>query len=254
MSQPALSIIIPAYQEAARISLTLIRLSAFLKKHAYDDTEVLVVVANGTDETATLAAAKAGLFSKFRVVYAGPRAGKGRDVRTGIMEARGRFKLFMDADLATPLHHLHTVQGLIKDNPEVVIGVRDLHASHTGLRKWLSNVGNRVVRLVLLPGITDSQCGFKLFRSDVAAELFGRQRILGWGFDMELLTIARQRNYRINTIAIHDWHDQPDGTFERTMGPAMFQTLGELIVIIWHRSTGAYRNKRFVYQRYEPNR
>ncbi|HUC20606.1 MAG TPA: glycosyltransferase [Candidatus Polarisedimenticolaceae bacterium] len=253
MKQPVLSIIIPAYQEAARIQSTLTQLGEFLDFHRYHDVEVLVVVANGTDKTAELAAAKAHLFPTFRIIMAGPRVGKGRDVRTGMMEAQGRYKLFMDADLATPLRHLHTVMKLIKHNPEIIIGVRDLNSSHQGLRKWVSNLGNWMVRHVLLSDITDSQCGFKLFRGDIASELFSRQRILGWGFDMELLTIARQHGYKIDMLEIPDWQDQPDGTFHQAVSLAALLTLVELMVIVWHRTSGSYRHKRYVYQRYEAN-
>lgn len=254
MSQPRLSIIIPAFQEAARIQSTLEQLAAFLKKQRYRDVEVLVVSAIGKDKTAELALAKAHLFTSFKVVAAGPRAGKGRDVRTGMMEAKGQFKLFMDADLATPLHHVQRIYDRLEQNPDIIIGVRDLRSSHQGRRKWLSKLGNWIIRVTLLPGITDSQCGFKLFRHDVADELFGRQRILGWGFDMELLAIGRQRGYRINVIAIPDWHDQPDGTFQNDVNLAALQTLGELFIIIWRCWTGAYRHKHFSYERYDQNR
>lgn len=253
MKQPLLSIIIPAYQEAARIQPTLEELAEFLKEQSYKDVEVLVVVANGNDKTAELAAAKASLFPRFRVALAGPRAGKGRDVRTGMMEASGRFKLFMDADLATPLHHIATVFSSLPKEPEVIIGVRDLNTTHQGQRKWISNLGNLAVRLLLLPGIKDTQCGFKVFRDDVAEEVFRRQHTLGWGFDMEVLAIARMQGFHIQVLNIPDWHDKPHGTFQPAISSAAFKTLAELIVIIWRRWTGAYRRKTFIYHRYEPH-
>jgi dolichyl-phosphate beta-glucosyltransferase len=226
---------------------------------------VVVVVASSPDGTATLAKAKAKLFKRFRVVPAGPRAGKGRDVRTGIMEAAGNYRLFMDADLATPLHHIATVKQLITaekvaERPEVIIGVRDLSTSHTGfgklLRKLVSSVGNWLLQLLLLPGITDTQCGFKAFSTVASHELFGRQKILGWGFDMEILAIARQRHYRIAQIPIDDWQDQPSGAFDGRLDVAILRaaviTLGELMVIIWRRWTGGYRHISFTYKEYRP--
>ena len=102
-----LNIIIPAYQEANRLGSTLEQLSRFLTENGLGTVEVLVVAADSPDGTVDVARSKAGLFKNFRVIEAGPRAGKGRDVRLAMMEAKGEYKLFMDADLATPLHHLN---------------------------------------------------------------------------------------------------------------------------------------------------
>lgn len=244
-----LSIIIPAYQEAARIENTLEEVAAYLKAHDYTATEVLVVTADSPDGTARLARSKARLFADFRVVDAGPKAGKGRDVRTGIMEAKGAYKLFMDADLATPLHHLETVRDLIRKRVEVAIAVRRLRSSHKGLRRLISGGGNLLVRALLLPGITDTQCGFKVFSAHAAEELFRRQTILGWGFDMEILAIARQLGIPIVTFPVPDWSDKPHGTFENEVRSAALITLAELAVILYRRLTGRYNQKTYDYER-----
>lgn len=247
---PELSIIIPAYQEAMRIEASLEELAAYLKQHRHTDAEVIVVVADSPDGTANLAAAKAPLFKRFRVVPAGPRAGKGRDVRIGMLEATGAYRLFMDADLATPLHHMEAVYEHIRAGDEVIIAVRDLMSSHTGaVRKFISGFGNGLVRLMLLPGIRDSQCGFKAFSARATQELFGRQTILGWGFDMELLAIARMRGYAITQIFVPDWHDKPDGTFEGAALRSAVMTLMELMTILWRRWSGRYRTITFTYRR-----
>ncbi len=249
MKLPQLSIIIPAYQEAARIEPSLDQLAAYLVEHHHTDAEVVVVVADSPDGTARLAQAKAPLFKHFRVVEAGPRVGKGRDVRIGMMEARGRYRLFMDADLATPLHHIEAVYAEMQKEPEVIIAVRSLKNSHAvGLRWFISSFGNWTLQRLLLPGINDSQCGFKAFSAEAVEELFTRQRVLGWGFDMEILAIARLRGYTIAQISVPDWHDKPDGTFEGAVMRAAFITLGELIAIIWRRWTGGYRRKSFSYR------
>src|SRR5690554_421651 len=101
-----LTIIIPAWQEAKRIGSSLEKLSEFLTVHQLRESAVLVVVAASPDGTALAARAKAVLFKHFKVIETGPRAGKGRDVKLAMLEAKGEYKLFMDADLATPLHHL----------------------------------------------------------------------------------------------------------------------------------------------------
>lgn len=205
-----------------------------------DDVEVLVVAADSPDGTVEVARSKADLFKNFRVIEAGPRAGKGRDVRLAMLEAKGEYKLFMDADLATPLHHLNTVFRLMHEKADVIIGVRDLHSSHTGLRKFISMAGNLLVRLVLGVNIKDTQCGFKAFRGPVADDLFGVQTINGWGFDMELLAVAQQRGYNIRTIPIHDWQDVEGGTFDNTAIRGAISTLKDLLVIRWDLFTGRY--------------
>ncbi|HUC86731.1 MAG TPA: glycosyltransferase [Candidatus Saccharimonadales bacterium] len=253
MRQPKLSIIIPAYQEAVRIEKSLDQLAAYLRKQQDSDTEVLVVVADSPDGTAALARSKAKLFHRFRVVEAGPRKGKGRDVRVGMMEARGHYRLFMDADLATPLHHIAEVRKYAAAGVPVIIAVRNLANTHNfGLRKLISSIGNRILRLVLLPNIRDTQCGFKAFSAEAASELFGRQRVLGWGFDMEILAIAKQRGYKIAQIPVADWKDQPNGTFEGAVIRAALITLAELVGILWRRWTGGYRRKSFTYRPYRP--
>jgi dolichyl-phosphate beta-glucosyltransferase len=248
MSQPRLSIIVPAYQEARRIERTLDDLASYLKKHRYTDTEVVVVSADSPDGTAELAEGKADLFSQFKMIHSGPKVGKGRDVRTGMMEASGQYKLFMDADLATPLHYIKNVRELMDENYEVIIAVRDLTSSHTGLRKLVSSLGNGLVQVLLLPGIKDTQCGFKAFSAQAADELFRRQTILGWGFDMEILAIARMRGYKIAQINAPDWSDKPNGTFEGEVGSAALETLGELFTIVWRKWTGRYNTKHFTYK------
>ncbi len=251
MSRPKLSLIIPAYQEARRIEASLDQLASYLKRHHYSDYEVLVVVADSPDGTAELADAKSKLFESFRVVHAGPKVGKGRDVRTGMFEAQGDYRLFMDADLATPLHHLESVRKLTAQGKPVVIAVRNLKSSHTGMRKLVSSLGNLLVQILLLPGLKDSQCGFKAFSAEAANELFSRQTILGWGFDMEILAIARNRKYEISQIVVADWSDKPNGTFEGEVGAAALETLGELFAITWRRLTGRYRHKNFNYEPYQ---
>jgi dolichyl-phosphate beta-glucosyltransferase len=249
MKSLRLSIIIPAYQEAARIEASLERLADYLQQHHHTDVEVIVVVATSPDGTAKLAQAKAPLFRHFRVVAAGPRVGKGRDVRVGMMEASGDYRLFMDADLATPLKYIEKVYRDMEAGPEVIIAVRNLQSSHAfGLRWMVSSFGNWLLRSLLLPGIKDSQCGFKAFSAAAAEELFGRQKVLGWGFDMEILAIARMLNYSIAQIPVPDWHDKPDGTFENNVMRAAVATLGELLAIIWRRWTGGYRQKSFSYK------
>lgn len=156
-------------------------------------------------------------------------------------EATGEYKLFMDADLATPLHHLNTVRRLMREEKaDLIIGVRNLLTSHTGLRKIISKTGNRLVKWVLGLNIRDTQCGFKAFRGSVADDLFGVQTINGWGFDMELLAIAKKRSYSIQTIPIHDWKDVDGSTFDNTAIRGSLSTFKDLLTIKWNLLTGRY--------------
>lgn len=203
-----LSIIIPAYMEAARIADTLQRLADFLATRDYGEIEVLVVTADSSDGTARIAQAAGSLFQHFRLIQAGPRVGKGRDVRLGIYEAKGRYKLFMDADLATPLHHLDEVKAFMDRGGAVAIAVRDLLVIHKDiLRKTASKAANIAAQILVVPGVKDTQCGFKVFNAAAAETVFSRMTMLQWSFDMEILAIARQQHLPIENIDVPDWSD-----------------------------------------------
>jgi dolichyl-phosphate beta-glucosyltransferase len=195
---------------------------------------------------------RAHLFPHFRVVDAGPRVGKGRDTRVGIMEARGRCRLYMDADLATPLRYIDDVVRLSDRGAKLGTAVRDLKSSHKGLRRLISLIGNVLVQMLLLPGVHDSQCGFKFFEAGVAEELFGRQTVLGWGFDMEILAIARLRGHRIETIEAPDWLDVPGGSFHQSAVRGTIETLRDLFAIKLKLLFGRYRRPTFVYEAFRP--
>ena len=203
-----LSIIIPAYMEADRISDALTELATFLDSRQYGNVEVLVITADSQDGTAKIAAAQAGRFEHFRVIKAGPRMGKGRDVRLGIFEARGKYRMFMDADLATPLIHLDEVKKFMDNGGDIAIAVRNLFTIHkTILRKTMSKAANIAAQVLVVPGIKDTQCGFKVFKGVVAEEIFSRMTMLQWSFDIEVLAIARQLHYNVEFIETPDWAD-----------------------------------------------
>lgn len=240
MRQVDLSIIIPAKNEGKRLGKTLNELSAYLKKTNLGMVEVLVV-ADGEDNTVEVADSKRPLFDAYKVLKDIQKPGKGAAVKYAMLKASGQYRLFMDADLATPLHHLETLQKHINSGSDVIIGVRNLSSSHTGLRKFISNFGNFLVRLLLGLKIHDTQCGFKAFRADVAKDVFDKQRILGWGFDMEVLAIARSRGNTIQAIAINDWRDVAGGTFNNVAVAGAISTFKDLLKIKWNLISGKYR-------------
>ncbi len=207
-----LSIIIPAYMEGTLIAEALGELADFLASRDYGEVEVLVVVADSTDGTAKIASSQANRFAHFRLVNAGPRVGKGRDVRLGMFEAAGRYRLFMDADLATPLHHLDEVKAFMDRDGKVAIAVRDLFVIHKGLaRKVMSKSANIAAQVLVVPGIKDTQCGFKVFEAEAAEQIFSRMTMLQWSFDMEILAIARRLHYPVEFIETPDWKDPKTG-------------------------------------------
>ncbi len=248
-----LSIIIPAYMEADRISDVLGELAAFLSSRDYGAVEVIVVSADSPDGTANLAGSQAHLFKHFRLIQPGPKVGKGRDVRVGMFEARGRYRVFMDADLATPLVHLDEVKAFMDRGGKIAIAVRDLFVIHKGLmRKTMSKSANLAAQLLVVPGIKDTQCGFKVFEGSVAEDIFGRMTMLQWSFDMELLAIARLRGYEIEVIQTPDWKD-PKANGTGLVGESMVKVvLGGLLdpfkirLNIWagRYKTASYSHKR----------
>jgi dolichyl-phosphate beta-glucosyltransferase len=244
-----LSIIIPAYKEGDLLSDSLDKLSAFLQQRNYL-VEVVVVVAQSPDQTLAIANNKAKLFPYFKAIDAGERGGKGRDVRIGMFEASGRYKLFMDADLATPLHHIDEVFEHMKHDAKVIIAVRDLVKIHKGLlRKVVTRVANIGAQVILVPGIKDTQCGFKAFEATAAQEIFSRQTILGWSFDVEILKIARLLGYKIDFIEASDWKDPKkvglvgDSPFKIVIQEAT--VLFKIRLNVW---LGKYKQKTFTYK------
>lgn len=251
-SQPELSIIIPTYMEAGGIADTLEQLSKFLATRSYGEVEILVVDASSPDGTAKIAENAGRLFKNFRLIQAGPRMGKGHQVRLGMFEARGRYRLFMDADLATPLEHLDEVYLHMERGDRVIIAVRDLLTIHHGfLRKVMSGAGNIFGQLVLLPGIIDTQCGFKAFEAEAAEAIFGRQTMIGWSFDFEILKIARLLGYKIITIKAPDWHDPKVANLGLVGDSALHAAIKTLLDVITIRLkvwSGQYRQPNYTHK------
>lgn len=241
-----LSIVIPALNEEKRLGSTLRALKSFLAKDPILKNlsiEVLVVAADAVDKTHEVALKEGKKFTHFKLLKPGPKLGKGRDVRFGMLEAVGEFVLFMDADLATPLRHIsrfYKKAAATRSETDVFIATRNLKKHHEKpLRRLLSNTGNILYRVLGGVWIEDSQCGFKLFAREANKTCFTRQTIVGWGFDMEVLAIAKQHGYKIHPLRVNDWRHVPDGPFERgdvgKMASNTVQSLRDLFIIFGHR-------------------
>lgn len=201
MSTSHLSVVIPAYNEEARLGNTLDAVMQFLKSQSYP-SEIIVVDDGSRDNTVNLAAQKLQGFPSSVVQY-GANRGKGYAVKQGMMKAEGEFILFSDADMSTPIEEASRFLDLLKNQGyDVVIGSRALEDSDVQIRQNIFRqaigvIFNRLARLLSFRGIHDSQCGFKCFRRDAAKDLFGRQKLDGFSFDAEILYLAQTRGYKI---------------------------------------------------------
>ena len=213
-ANPSLSLVIPVYNESARIGQTVRKACAWLAAQPYA-TELIVVDDGSDDRTAELARQALAGFADGRVIR-DPHGGKAAAVRAGMLAATGNAIAFSDADLATPLPFLNDLRALLARGCDVAIGSREgAGARRVGepfYRHLMGRVFNGVVRLLLVPGVHDTQCGFKMFRADVAQDLLRRSRLYRDGtavvgprvtaFDVELLAIARQRGYRVCAMPV----------------------------------------------------
>ncbi|MEK7472092.1 MAG: glycosyltransferase [Patescibacteria group bacterium] len=245
MTNPKLSIVIGALREEKRIGKTLDVLSIFLKDEGLDkSTEVIVVVADGGDNTLGVVSDRRSSFESLRTVEPGKPVGKGRDIKAGMLASHGEVRLFMDADLATPLHHIKTVLAMFEnESPDIIIGTRRLTKIHKDIpRQLISLLGNLCFMLVGGFYSPDTQCGFKAFTDEAANICFNKQTRMKWSFDMELLTIANVNKLRVQQIALNDWQDMPDGTFKPSLGSSL-QFFKDLLKIFFKRILGKYKKK-----------
>ena len=240
-----LSIVIPAFNEAEWIGGTVQKTAKYLHdNNLYNKTELIVVATKAQDNTAKIAKANKHLFKQFVVIEPNNKVGKGRDVRLGILKATGKYRLFMDADLATPLLHITQAYEELKNGNDVVYGVRDINTMHHKfIRKFSSKTANLLIRFLLLPGVKDSQCGFKAINWHTAKVVYDKQTIDQWGFDIEMLYLAKKYQLKTLALPISDWHDPKTTGNLGGESPlqAMAKTFSELIKIRLNSWRGIYK-------------
>ncbi|MFZ5878028.1 MAG: dolichyl-phosphate beta-glucosyltransferase [Chloroflexota bacterium] len=207
MTPVFLSIVIPAHNEENRLPRTLEQVFAFLKTQDYS-AEVLVVENGSSDRTLEIARAFAEQHPHLRVLKNDQR-GKGLAVRRGMLEARGQYRFICDADLSMPIKEVGKFIPPILSDFDVAIGSREapgaVRYNEPAYRHWGGRGINLVIRLLILPGLQDTQCGFKCFSAEASQRLFSLQTLPGWSFDIELLYLARRAGLRIREIPIH-WY------------------------------------------------
>lgn len=205
-----LSVVLPAYNEEARLGASLGRLTEFLRRRG-GPYEVVVVDDGSSDGTRALAERRAQTDRAIRVIGFECNRGKGAAVRAGMLAARGEWILMSDVDLATPLEELERLEAR-RDRADVVVASRALPGAQievreSAAREWLGRGYNCAVRLMAVPGVRDTQCGFKLWSRRAARAVFSRLAIARFSFDVESLMLARRLGYRLVEVPVRWRHD-----------------------------------------------
>jgi dolichyl-phosphate beta-glucosyltransferase len=212
---PDLSVIIPVYNEAERITATLQRINDYLGRRSFS-SEIRVVLDGPTDSTLGVLREVAEKVPNLKILERRDNRGKGYTVREGMLKTGGRLRLFCDADNSTDIAHFDKMIPLFKQGYDIVIASRHWRDA-AGARQivpqaWykriIGQLGNLIIQSVALSGIWDTQCGFKAFRGEVAERIFSQTMIEGWAFDIEVLALARAQNYKIGIIPA-EWLNDP---------------------------------------------
>ena len=248
-SQPELSIVVPAYNEAGRLPHTLQEIECYIAERSVC-AEVIVADDGSSDATAAVARAAWGDMPLRRVI-ALPHRGKAATVRDGVLAAIGDVVLFTDADLSTPIRYATLLLEGLDAGAAIAIGSREgIGSTRVGepfYRHAMGRVFNAVVRLLAVPGIDDTQCGFKAFRREAAHDLFRRARLPAenrevrgprvTGFDVEILYLARRRGYRIVEVPVY-WEHVAGSKVQPLQDS--FRMFADVLRVRWNALRGRY--------------
>ena len=230
-----LSVVVPAYNEEKRILNTLISVRDYLLKQPYD-WEVLILSDGSRDKTDEIAAKFSSENKNFRLVAMKKNYGKGYVVKQGMLEAKGDFRLFMDADNSVTIDHLEKFWPWLKKGYDVVIGSIEIEGAEIfehaqWYRRWLGHLSKYLIRLITgLWEIHDTQRGFKLFIAKAAGDIFPRIKINRFGFDFEVLALAKKKGYKIKEVPVV-WSNPGESKVNLK---SYFATLKELIKVRWY--------------------
>lgn len=219
MTTPALSLIVPAFNEERRIAYTIEKTGDYLvKRYSPGDFEVIVVDDGSSDTTAKVVADLCKTRPWLQILTGEPNRGKGYATRRGIMASKGKVIGFMDADYKTPIEELEKLVPLVEKDIDFAIGSRnDARAVIEVAQPFHRRIGSRAFGFVMhfligIKEIGDTQCGFKFLKRDVALDLFRRQEIDGYMFDVEVIAFAVRARYRIAQVPIR-WHNDADSRY-----------------------------------------
>jgi dolichyl-phosphate beta-glucosyltransferase len=235
------SFIIPAYNEGARLGSTLDRVLHYVAAQHWD-AEVVVVNDGSRDQTADLVRACAQTHPELRLIENPGNRGKGYSVRNGMLNARGDVLLFSDADLSSPIEEATKLFAAIDSGADIAIGSRWLQPEtqthrQSLLRQFYGRLFNLALRLLLGLNFKDTQCGFKAFTRSAALAIFPFQKIERWGFDPELLYLARRTGLKVKEVPVAWAHVEGTRLSPLRDGIRMF---GEVLKIRWYALTGKY--------------
>ncbi|MEK7500643.1 MAG: dolichyl-phosphate beta-glucosyltransferase [Patescibacteria group bacterium] len=244
MDNPFVSIIIPAYNEEKRIGKTLARVREYLGEQQYSH-EVLVVTDGAHDNTAVIAKEAAREWPQLWVLENKENHGKGFVVRQGMLAAKGEIRVFTDADNSTDIGHLEKMLAKFKEGFEVVIGSREAKDApgatqavpQSSFKRLLGDMGNLVIQILVLPGIWDTQAGFKGFSAEATQKIFSKTTINRWGFDVEALALAKHWGYKIGIIPIY-WKNDAESHVKLS---GYVGALLETFKVRWNLWTGRYK-------------
>jgi len=238
---PKFSIIIPAYNEGARLGVTLDRVLSYVSAQSWD-AEVIVVNDGSRDQTADLVRTFAKTYPVLRLLENPGNRGKGYSVRNGMLNAIGEILLFSDADLASPIQEANQLFAAIQAGADIAIGSRWLRPElqtqrQSLLRQFYGRIFNFALRILLGLQFKDTQCGFKVFTRSAARLIFPLQKIERWGFDPELLYLARRAKLKVKEVPVAWSHQEGTRISPLRDGLRMFV---EVLKIRWYAVTGKY--------------
>lgn len=207
-----LSIVIPAYNEEKRIGNTLDNIINYLNKKDYK-SEIIVVVDGSTDSTMNVIKEFGRKDSRIKAIENKITRGKGYSVKKGMLETNGKFALFTDADLSTPINEVEKLIHWLEKGYDVAIGSRSLKDSQVEIhqpfvREFMGKIFNKIMSLLVCKGFKDTQCGFKCYKRHVINKIFSRQTIKGFAFDVEIILIAERHGFKVKEVPVR-WLNSP---------------------------------------------
>ncbi len=235
--KPYLSVIIPAYNEEKRLGPTLLDVDKYLSEKKFK-SEIIVVNDGSTDKTVEIVKHFSQLIPNLKLIDNYQNQGKGAVVRQGMLAAEGDYRLFMDADNSTAIgDHFEKMIPFIDEGYEIIIGSRDWKDAEGAkqavkqpfLKRLLGNAGNILIQIFAVPGIWDTQCGFKCFSRKAVQDIFPKLTINRWALDIEILALAKKLNYKIAVIPVY-WKNSPDSKVGLR---GYIRTFRELFQIWW---------------------